>query len=147
MERPPKLVFLTSPGNPTGTVIPPDSIRPLLEHPTWKGLVVVDEGLPMFLSLSASPSLIVSFSIHRLRRSFPGQCRHSVGIFALKCRPASKLTQHAGSMKATRTWWSFRRCPKGLVLQASGAFSVSNENSSSSHFLNADWASPSKRPS
>lgn len=43
-ENPPKLVFLTSPGNPTGTVIPPNTIRPLLEHPTWKGLVVVDEG-------------------------------------------------------------------------------------------------------
>jgi len=40
---PPKLVFLTSPGNPTGSCIPLDDVRQLLDHPTWRGLVIVDE--------------------------------------------------------------------------------------------------------
>lgn len=43
LDPPPKLVFLTSPGNPTGTLIPSDVIRPILDHPTWRGLLVMDE--------------------------------------------------------------------------------------------------------
>jgi histidinol-phosphate aminotransferase len=38
-----KLIFLCSPGNPTGTLIPLASIRALLEYPNFKGIVVVDE--------------------------------------------------------------------------------------------------------
>ena len=38
-----KLVYLCSPGNPTGARIPADAIRRLLAHPTWQGLVVLDE--------------------------------------------------------------------------------------------------------
>ncbi|KAI2635459.1 histidinol-phosphate aminotransferase [Xylaria nigripes] len=38
-----KLVYLTSPGNPTGAPLGKDNIRQLLEHPTWNGVVVVDE--------------------------------------------------------------------------------------------------------
>jgi len=38
-----KLVYLCSPGNPTGTLIPKEDIQPILEHPTWNGVVVLDE--------------------------------------------------------------------------------------------------------
>ncbi|KAJ4468892.1 histidinol-phosphate aminotransferase [Lentinula aciculospora] len=38
-----KLVFLCSPGNPTGTTIPLESIKAILDHKTFKGIVVVDE--------------------------------------------------------------------------------------------------------
>jgi len=38
-----KLVYLCSPGNPTGTLIPKSDIQPLLEHPTWNGVVILDE--------------------------------------------------------------------------------------------------------
>ncbi|KAF8870974.1 aminotransferase class I and II-domain-containing protein [Gymnopilus junonius] len=38
-----KLIFLCSPGNPTGTLISLSSIRALLEFPAFKGIVVVDE--------------------------------------------------------------------------------------------------------
>lgn len=38
-----KLVYLCSPGNPTGTLIPKSDIQPLLEHPSWNGVVVLDE--------------------------------------------------------------------------------------------------------
>ena len=38
-----KLIFLCSPGNPTGTLISLTSIRALLDYENFKGLVVVDE--------------------------------------------------------------------------------------------------------
>ncbi|KAK4048188.1 histidinol-phosphate transaminase [Microbotryomycetes sp. JL201] len=41
--NPIKLVFLCSPGNPTGTAIPLDDVRAILANPDYKGLVVVDE--------------------------------------------------------------------------------------------------------
>lgn len=38
-----KLVYICSPGNPTGSLIRKDQIQKILEHPTWNGVVVVDE--------------------------------------------------------------------------------------------------------
>lgn len=38
-----KLVYICSPGNPTGTLASKDAIRKVLEHPTWNGVVVIDE--------------------------------------------------------------------------------------------------------
>lgn len=38
-----KLIFLCSPGNPTGTLIPLSDIKEILEYPNFKGVVVVDE--------------------------------------------------------------------------------------------------------
>ena len=38
-----KLVYLCSPGNPTGAPLAKDDVRALLEHPTWNGVVVLDE--------------------------------------------------------------------------------------------------------
>ncbi|OAA55043.1 histidinol-phosphate aminotransferase [Niveomyces insectorum RCEF 264] len=38
-----KLVYLCSPGNPTGRLLARDDIAAVLRHPTWNGVVVVDE--------------------------------------------------------------------------------------------------------
>ena len=38
-----KIVFLCSPGNPTGTLLSLSSIKKVLDCPDFKGLVVVDE--------------------------------------------------------------------------------------------------------
>ncbi|KAF9040405.1 histidinol-phosphate aminotransferase [Hymenopellis radicata] len=38
-----KLIFLCSPGNPTGTTIPVDAVRTILDYPNFKGIVIVDE--------------------------------------------------------------------------------------------------------
>lgn len=38
-----KLVYLCSPGNPTGAPFAKDDVRAVLEHPTWNGVVVLDE--------------------------------------------------------------------------------------------------------
>ncbi|KIW93799.1 histidinol-phosphate transaminase [Cladophialophora bantiana CBS 173.52] len=38
-----KMVYICSPGNPTAALIPKEDIQPILEHPTWNGIVIVDE--------------------------------------------------------------------------------------------------------
>ena len=38
-----KLVYICSPGNPTAGLIRKSDIQQVLEHPTWNGIVVVDE--------------------------------------------------------------------------------------------------------
>lgn len=38
-----KITFICSPGNPTGTLIPPSEVKKVLDNPAYKGLVVVDE--------------------------------------------------------------------------------------------------------
>jgi histidinol-phosphate aminotransferase len=38
-----KLVYICSPGNPTGNIIRKEAIQKILEHPSWNGVVVVDE--------------------------------------------------------------------------------------------------------
>ncbi|KAI5845688.1 pyridoxal phosphate-dependent transferase [Morchella snyderi] len=38
-----KIVYLCSPGNPTGALVDPEAVKKLLAHPTWNGVVVVDE--------------------------------------------------------------------------------------------------------
>lgn len=38
-----KLVYLCSPGNPTGNLVRKQDVQAVLEHPTWNGIVVLDE--------------------------------------------------------------------------------------------------------
>ena len=38
-----KMVYICSPGNPTAGLIRKDHVQQILEHPTWNGIVVVDE--------------------------------------------------------------------------------------------------------
>ncbi|KAK5175772.1 histidinol-phosphate transaminase [Saxophila tyrrhenica] len=38
-----KLVYLCSPGNPTANLIRKSDVQAILEHPTWNGVVVLDE--------------------------------------------------------------------------------------------------------
>ncbi|KAG8756524.1 histidinol-phosphate transaminase [Serendipita sp. 396] len=47
-----KLIFLCSPGNPTGAVVPLSTIRTILESPSFKGLVIVDEAYIDFTEAS-----------------------------------------------------------------------------------------------
>ncbi|KAK0480261.1 histidinol-phosphate aminotransferase [Armillaria novae-zelandiae] len=54
-----KLIFLCSPGNPTGTLIPLSSIREILDYPAFKGIVVVDEAYIDFAGADASAVSLV----------------------------------------------------------------------------------------
>lgn len=58
-----KLIFLCSPGNPTGTLISLSAIRSLLEYENFKGIVVVDEAYIDFAGTGASAvSLVRQFA-------------------------------------------------------------------------------------
>lgn len=54
-----KLVFLCSPGNPTGTTISLSSIKTLLEYDKYKGVVVVDEAYIDFAGENTSAASLV----------------------------------------------------------------------------------------
>lgn len=54
-----KLIFLCSPGNPTGTLIPLRDIQSLLEYPKFRGIVVVDEAYIDFASENSSAASLV----------------------------------------------------------------------------------------
>lgn len=49
-----KLVYLCSPGNPTSSLISKADIQQVLEHPTWNGVVVLDEAYIDFASDGSS---------------------------------------------------------------------------------------------
>ncbi|KAK0614954.1 pyridoxal phosphate-dependent transferase [Bombardia bombarda] len=53
-----KLVFLASPGNPTGSLIPLDKIRQILDSQVLKGLLIVDEAYIDFAPNAASASAL-----------------------------------------------------------------------------------------
>ena len=55
-----KLIFLCSPGNPTGTLIPLSSIKALLEYEDFKGVVIVDEAYIDFADQKASAVSLVN---------------------------------------------------------------------------------------
>ncbi|KAL5612576.1 uncharacterized protein BROUX77_002732 [Berkeleyomyces rouxiae] len=66
-EKDIKVAYFCSPGNPTGSLLSKDDITQVLNHPTWNGIVVVDEAYIDFSDDSASlaeyvlefPNLIV----------------------------------------------------------------------------------------
>lgn len=55
-----KLIFICSPGNPTGTLIPTSVIRDLLEYDGFKGIVIVDEAYIDFTSEDASAASLIT---------------------------------------------------------------------------------------
>ncbi|TFY62612.1 hypothetical protein EVG20_g6641 [Dentipellis fragilis] len=55
-----KLIFLCSPGNPTGTLISLSSIRALLDYEPFKGIVVVDEAYIDFAEPGGSATTLIS---------------------------------------------------------------------------------------
>ncbi|KAL2257379.1 hypothetical protein VTK26DRAFT_249 [Humicola hyalothermophila] len=52
-----KLVYLCSPGNPTGSLLRKEDVRAVLEHPRWNGVVVVDEAYVDFAAAGDEASL------------------------------------------------------------------------------------------
>ncbi|TKA34229.1 hypothetical protein B0A50_00209 [Salinomyces thailandicus] len=55
-----KLIYLCSPGNPTATLIPLETIHAILAHPTWNGVLVVDEAYIDFSAPDASAAAHVT---------------------------------------------------------------------------------------
>lgn len=102
-----KLIFLCSPGNPTGTLISLASIRALLDYEPFKGIVVVDEAYIDFSEPgSSAASLVAEYAnicvMQTLSKSF--------GLAAIRWRLISShilsLVPHTSSQ--TQTWYSDR---------------------------------------
>lgn len=55
-----KLVYLCSPGNPTGSLLGKASVEQVLAHPTWNGVVVLDEAYVDFAPADASLAELVA---------------------------------------------------------------------------------------
>ena len=49
-----KLVYVCSPGNPTANLVKKEDVQAILEHPTWNGIVVLDEAYIDFAPDGAS---------------------------------------------------------------------------------------------
>jgi histidinol-phosphate aminotransferase len=49
-----KMVYLCSPGNPTGSLLKKEDVRRVLEHASWNGVVVLDEAYVDFSAPEAS---------------------------------------------------------------------------------------------
>ena len=55
-----KVVYICSPGNPTASLISKSDIEQVLEHPTWNGVVVVDEAYIDFADDGSSLAELVT---------------------------------------------------------------------------------------
>ncbi|KAL8702711.1 MAG: hypothetical protein Q9201_004111 [Fulgogasparrea decipioides] len=49
-----KLIYICSPGNPTGKILAKSDVQRILKHPTWNGIVVLDEAYIDFAPDGAS---------------------------------------------------------------------------------------------
>ena len=77
-----KLIFLCSPGNPTGTLISPSSLRSLLEYEEFKGIVIVDEAYIDFAGENAS---VVSLVKEYANLCVTQTLSKSFGLAAIRC--------------------------------------------------------------
>lgn len=55
-----KLVYICSPGNPTGSLIPKSQVEAVLAHPTYNGIVVLDEAYIDFAPANSSMAELVA---------------------------------------------------------------------------------------
>jgi histidinol-phosphate aminotransferase len=55
-----KIVFICSPGNPTGTLIPLDAIKRIAENKNFTGVVLVDEAYIDFAPEGSSAASLVN---------------------------------------------------------------------------------------
>ncbi|KAI1413515.1 histidinol-phosphate aminotransferase [Hypoxylon sp. FL1857] len=93
-----KLLYLASPGNPTGSLLAKSDIQQLLAHPTWNGVLVLDEAYIDYAHEGASfvqqvtnyPNLAV---VHTLSKAF-GMASIRIGV-AFTSAPIAKLLNSA----------------------------------------------------
>src|SRR6267142_107081 len=77
-----KLIFLCSPGNPTGTLIPLASIRALLDYEPFKGIVVIDEA---YIDFSEPGNSAVSLVSEYANLCVMQTLSKSFGLAAIRC--------------------------------------------------------------
>jgi histidinol-phosphate aminotransferase len=77
-----KLIFLCSPGNPTGTLITLASIRALLDYEPFKGIVVIDEA---YIDFSEPGNSAVSLVSEYANICVMQTLSKSFGLAAIRC--------------------------------------------------------------
>ncbi|KAF5620062.1 fad NAD binding oxidoreductase [Fusarium sp. NRRL 52700] len=84
-----KVVFICSPGNPAGNLLERSDIVKVLEHPTWNGIVVVDEayidfapeGSSSVTDVNSWPNLIVAHQrLQRKGSQFECKCLQIINL-------------------------------------------------------------------
>src|SRR5712672_66362 len=96
-----KLVFLCSPGNPTGTLISLASIRAILDYELFKGIVVVDEA---YIDFSEPGNSAVSLVAEYANLCVMQTLSKSFGLAAIRCvstfpSPRMDVSHHALSRR------------------------------------------------
>jgi histidinol-phosphate aminotransferase len=122
-----KLIYICSPGNPTGSLIKKEDLQQVLEHPTWNGVVVLDEAYIDFAPEGSSlaewvaewPNLVV---MQTLSKAF-GLAGIRLGA-AFTSPPIASLLNN---LKAPYNISSPTSAIGTLALQGSG-FSVMQDN-------------------
>jgi Aminotransferase class I and II len=77
-----KLIFLCSPGNPTGTLISLASLRAILDYEPFKGIVVVDEA---YIDFSEPGSSAVTFIAEYANICVMQTLSKSFGLAGIRC--------------------------------------------------------------
>ena len=80
-----KLIFLCSPGNPSGTLIPLKDVQELLEYEKFKGIVVVDEA---YIDFSPPGTSVVPLVEKYANLCVMQTLSKSFGLAAIRCVPA-----------------------------------------------------------
>ena len=115
-----KLVFLCSPGNPTGTLISLSSIRAILEYEDFKGIAIVDEAyidfadekasavtlLQDYNNLCVTQTLSKSFGLAAIRYAIVSHIVH------IQAHPNSALSAGLVLHSPTPHWYRSSRTPR-----------------------------------
>jgi histidinol-phosphate aminotransferase len=112
-----KLVYICSPGNPTGKLVDPRAVKKLLEHPTWNGVIIVDEAYVDFSPEGASlapwvtafPNLVV---MQTLSKAF--------GLAAIRLGAAFTSPEIARILNSLKAPYSISSPTSALALAALG---------------------------
>ena len=129
-----KLVYLCSPGNPTGSLLSKEDLREVLEHPTWNGVVVLDEAYIDFSPEGASlaewvlewPNLVV---MQTLSKAF-GMAGIRLGA-AFAAPPVARLLNSLKApynvSSATSALASYALSPAGLAVMQANRENILNQ--------------------
>jgi histidinol-phosphate aminotransferase len=112
-----KLTYICSPGNPTGSLIPKEQVKKILDQPTYNGIVVLDEAYIDFAPENSSlaelvseyPNLVV---LQTLSKAF--------GLAGIRLGAAFASAEVAGLLNAMKAPYNIPEPTSVLARQATG---------------------------
>ncbi|KAF4587219.1 histidinol-phosphate aminotransferase [Ophiocordyceps camponoti-floridani] len=89
-----KVVYLCSPGNPTGSLLSTTQIDKILAHPTWNGIVVVDEAYIDFATAeSASLAQLAPYNVSTPTAALASAALSEAGLSVMRLNRQRILDQ------------------------------------------------------